>query len=141
MISTTGSWPIRSRTASAAPMIARSQHRVDFLELPHPPKRCLELGQVPSPEESSEERERTPQSLDLQHQLLAVGQKLVQRWVEQPDRYRQPVHRLEDSLEVLSLERKQVVQGSVLLLDGLGHDHRPHLRLTSGLHEHVLGAA
>ena len=33
----------------------------------------------------------------LDDQLLVVGQELVQRRVEQPDRHRQPVHRLEDA--------------------------------------------
>ena len=33
---------------------------------------------------------------DLDRQLGEVGQELVQRRVDQPDRHRQPVHRLED---------------------------------------------
>ena len=43
-------------------------------------------------------------------QLGDVGQELVQRRVEQPDRHRQAVHRLEDPDEVLALHRQQLGQ-------------------------------
>ncbi len=56
-------------------------------------------------------------------------------------RDRQPLHRLEQALEVLLLERQQVGERLAPLLLGLGHDHRPHLRLAVRGHEHVLGAA
>ena len=46
----------------------------------------------------------------LDGQLGAVGQELVQRRVEQPDRHRQPVHRLEQLDEVVALQRQQRVQ-------------------------------
>ena len=47
---------------------------------------------------------------DPDRQLGEVGQELVQRRVEQPDRHRQPVHRLEDAVEVLALQRQQFGQ-------------------------------
>ena len=50
---------------------------------------------------------RLGQPLD---QLLAVGQELVQRRVEQADRHRQPGHRLEQALEVGLLQRQQLVE-------------------------------
>ena len=43
-------------------------------------------------------------------QVSQVGQELVQRRIEQPDRHRQALHRLEDALEVALLERQQPVE-------------------------------
>ena len=79
-------------------------------------------------------------SSSLRH-LLGPGQELVQRRVEQPDRDRQSRHLLEQALEVVLLERQQLVERGAAVLLGLGHDHRPHLRLAVRRHEHVLGAA
>ena len=73
--------------------------------------------------------------------LLGLREELVQRRVEQPDRHRQAAHRVEQALEVLLLERQQLVERLAAVLLGLGHDHRPHLGLAVGGHEHVLGAA
>ena len=71
----------------------------------------------------------------------AVGQELVQRRVEQADRDRQPGHRREQALEVGLLQRQQLIQRGAALGVALGHDHRAHLRLAVGGHEHVLGPA
>ena len=81
------------------------------------------------------------QLLELHHRLGVVGQELVQRRVEQADGHRQALHRPEDAVEVLALERQQL--GQVLLaLGGVGrHDHVAHVRQALLLHEHVLGAA
>ena len=49
----------------------------------------------------------TSASGHLDRQLGEVGQELVQRRVDQPDRDRQPVHRLEDLDEVVALQRQQ----------------------------------
>ena len=69
------------------------------------------------------------------------GQELVQRRVEQPDRDRQALHRLEQALEVLLLVREQLAQRGAAAFLVVGHDHRPHLRLAVIGHEHVLGPA
>ena len=45
---------------------------------------------------------------DLADLLVAVGQELVERRVEQPDRDRQPVHRAEDPDEVAALHRQEL---------------------------------
>ena len=71
----------------------------------------------------------------------ARGKELVKRRVEQPDRDRQTLHRLEQPLEVGLLERQQLGQRGAPVLLGLRHHHRAHLRLAVGGHEHVLGAA
>ena len=65
----------------------------------------------------------------------------MQRRVEQADRDRQPGHRLEQALEVLGLQREQLGERGAAVLAVLGHDHRLHLRLAVGGHEHVLGPA
>ena len=51
-----------------------------------------------------------PRALDLRAQVGQVREELVQRRVEQPDRHREPGHRLEQPLEVLLLEREQLGQ-------------------------------
>ena len=61
-------------------------------------------------------------------QLEAVGQELVQRRVEQADRHRQALHRLEHALEVRLLEREQLVERGAAPGLVVGHDHRAHLR-------------
>ena len=53
---------------------------------------------------------------DLDRQVGVVGQELVQRRVDQPDRHRQPVHRLEDAREVLALHRQQLGERLLLLV-------------------------
>ena len=73
--------------------------------------------------------------------LLERRQELVERRVEQPDRHRQPRHRLEDPLEVGLLERQEPVErgaapGVVVREDHLLHDRQPLLA-----EEHVLGPA
>ena len=77
---------------------------------------------------------------DAHGQLGAVGKELVQRRVEQPDGHRQPVHRLEDALEVLALQGKQRLEGVLLLLVALGQDE-PLDVLLAIAEEHVLGPA
>ena len=68
-------------------------------------------------------------------------QELVQRRVEEPDRHRQPGHRLEDPLEVGLLDRQEPFERRAPLLLVAGEDHLPHDRQPLLGHEHVLGAA
>ena len=65
----------------------------------------------------------------------------MQRRVEEPDRHREPGHRLEDALEVLLLERQEPGQRLAPLVLSRGHDHLPDERQPVFDHEHVLGAA
>ena len=65
----------------------------------------------------------------------------MQRRVEQPDRDREPGHRLEDPLEVALLQRQQPFERAAALLLAAGEDHLPHDRQPALGHEHVLGAA
>ena len=55
-------------------------------------------------------------SLDLLLDVVELGQELVQRRVEQPDRHRQAVHRFEDRFEVALLERQQGLERGLSLL-------------------------
>ena len=64
----------------------------------------------------------------------------MERRVEQPDRHRQAVHRLEDLGEVLALERQQRGEGRLHAGLVLGHDELLD-QLASLAEEHVLGAA
>ena len=77
---------------------------------------------------------------DLDRELGQVGQELVQRRVEQPDRGRQPVHGLEDLHEVAALQRLQRVQCRLPRRVVVGQDE-PLDELPPLAEEHVLGAA
>ena len=75
------------------PHAARAEHRVALLERAH----ALELRARARRARASPRSARLGEVLD---ELGAVGQELVQRRVEQPDRDRQALHRLEQPLEV-----------------------------------------
>ena len=94
MISTSGASPVRSSTASAARDDRAHLHLVDLRE--HEPEAAAARA---------EHRVRLGERADAAPPSSATpppraGQELVQRRVEQPDRHRQPGHRLEDPLEV-----------------------------------------
>ena len=73
--------------------------------------------------------------------LGLMGQKLMERWVEQPDRHRQAVHDLEQFDEVLALHGQQPEQRLTAAFLILGHNHLAHSDDTVLVEEHVLGAA
>ena len=73
--------------------------------------------------------------------LSAVREEFVERRVEQPDRDREPVHRLEDRLEVRPLHRQQLGERAAPAGVIAGHDHLAHGGDPVALEEHVLGAA
>ena len=73
--------------------------------------------------------------------LAAVRQELVERRIEQPDRDRQSVHRLEDPLEVGPLHRQQLGQRATPAAFVARDDHLAHRGDSVALEEHVLGAA
>ena len=64
----------------------------------------------------------------------------MQRRVDQPDRHRQAVHRLEDPAEVVALQRQQLGQRGLLPASSLGDDQVLD-ELAALAEEHVLGAA
>jgi len=81
---------------------AMAEHRVGLSELLHAGDDPLEprlLLRV-----DPQRFEATP-GLDQLLVLLGIRQELVQRWVEQADRDREPVHGAEDAHEVVALER------------------------------------
>ena len=57
---------------------------------------------------------------DLDELLLEVGQELVERRVDEPDDHGQPVHGLEDALEVALLEGLELGHRGVEGGHGLG---------------------
>ena len=112
---------------------ARPEHRVDLAHAQDELELLLERRQL--------RRTLVACALDALGELDAIGEELVQRRVEQADRDRLARHRREQALEVLLLQRQQLGQRGAPLGLGTGHDHRAHLRLAVGGHEHVLGAA
>src|SRR5206468_1202746 len=78
---------------------------------------------------------------DLHHQLLALGQKLVQRGVQQADGDRVALHGAVESDEIALLQRQQLGQLALTVLTGLGQDHLLHNRDAVLGKEHVLGPA
>ncbi len=70
-----------------------------------------------------------------------MRQELVQRRVQEPDRDRQAVHRLEDADEVLLLKRLELGQGGLAAGLVVGQDHLAHGDDALVAEEHVLGAA
>ena len=93
----------------------------------------------------AEHRVRLVQRADARAHLvvrrLLLGRKeLVQRRIEQPDRHRQPGHRLEDPFEVRLLERQQAIERRAPARLRVGEDHLLHDREPVA-EEHVLGPA
>ena len=78
---------------------------------------------------------------DVHHQLLALGQELVQRRIERADDDREAVHLLEQAGEILALHRQELLQSLAAALLVARHDHRLHVLDTILGEEHVLGAA
>jgi hypothetical protein len=70
------------------PHAPRAEHRVALLERAHALELVLELAQL--------RRFAQARLGDPLHELVAIGQELVQRGVQQPDRDRKPRHRLEE---------------------------------------------
>src|SRR5439155_3807718 len=73
--------------------------------------------------------------------LSAMGKEFMQGWIEQTYRNGQPVHCLEDPLEVGALHWQQLIQRpspSALLAR---HDHLAHRRDAVALEKHVLRSA
>ena len=91
------------------PDAAQPEHRVLLVQPPHVlEQHAVVLG-------CSLRRGRVLGERDLDRQLGEVGQELVQRRVDQPDRDRQAVHRLEDLDEVLALQRQQRLERALWL--------------------------
>ena len=77
---------------------------------------------------------------ELDGQLDGVGQELVQRWIEQPDRDGQPGHRAQDALEVRLLHRQQALERALAAFLVAGEDHLANHGQAILGHEHVLRA-
>ena len=77
---------------------------------------------------------------DLDREVGEVGQELVQRRVDQPDRDRQAVHRVEDLHEVAALQRLERVQRVPGRSSSSSARIEPLDELAALAEEHVLGA-
>ena len=122
----------QARDHDAEADAAEPEHRVLLVQ---PPDRLEQLLVRARPCSS-----RSSSSATLHRQVGEVGEELVQRRVDQPDRHRQPVHRLEDPGEVVALQRQQRGQGGLLAGLVLGDDEVLD-QLAAVAEEHVLGAA
>ena len=78
---------------------------------------------------------------DVDHQLFALGQELVQRGIDRPNRDRTAPHGLEHAVEVLALEGQQLAQRLPALGFALGENHPLNDGDPPFAEEHVLGAA
>src|SRR5690349_5997222 len=90
------------RIEDPEPAAAGAEHRVALMDLLHASEgafQLMDLGMV---------LDAGP--LNLSSQLRQSREELVQRGIQQADRYRQSLHRTEDALEVGLLQRQQLTQ-------------------------------
>ena len=81
------------------------------------------------------------QSREIHHQILALGQKLVQWRIERTDHYRKAVHFLEQSGEIRALHGQKLRQRLAPCLLVTRQNHGLHEWDAVLGEEHVLGAA
>ena len=114
---------------------AMAEHRVELVELLDAVQQRLLLRELAAALAARFELG------DLDHQVFALGQELVQRRIDRPDRHRRAVHRLEHAVEVVALERQQLVERLAAIGFVVGQDHLLDDRDAAFAEEHVLGAA
>jgi hypothetical protein len=117
--------------AAASRITAQAEHRVLLVHALHR-RQQLALSLLALPTGVGDGQ--------LDRQLGQVGQELVERRVDQPDRHRQAVHRLEDLEEVFALQGQQLGE-RVLLAGFVVRDDEVLHELPALAEEHVLGAA
>ena len=78
---------------------------------------------------------------DLDQQIFALGQELVQRRIEQADGDGQRLHGLEEADEVGALHGQQLLERVAAVLLVVGENHGAHVLDAVFGKEHVLGAA
>ena len=119
----------------AEPHAAMAEHRVEFVELLDARQQLLLLLELLA---------LLPLHLhdrDLDHQVLALRQELVQRRIDGADRHRCAMHALEDPVEIVALHRQQLVECRAAVLFVVGENHALHDRDAALAEKHVLGAA
>ena len=114
----------------------QAEHRIRLLQALDRRQDMAPLG------ERHRIRARLLELLDLHGDLKVAGEELVQRRIDQAHDHRQPVHRLEEAVEVLALvlqQGRETVRDDLRVV--LGENHPLHDRHALGLEEHVLGTA
>ena len=135
----------RSSRATAASKIARALHLGDLgirdaEPAPAMPEHRVRLAQAF--DDACQFRLRQVKLPREQLRLFAtVRQELVQRRIEQPDVDREPVHGLENRLEVGALHREQLGERAPPSTFIARDDHLAHGVNAVAFEEHVLGAA
>ena len=71
---------------------------------------------------------------------VGLGQKLVKRRVEQPDRDRQPAHDRKNFGKIITLHRQEFGEPGAAAALIVGHDHAADRADAVGLEKHMLGA-
>src|SRR6185369_6213501 len=102
------------RKHQAQATAAEAEHRVGFANAVHLLEQTSLLvdfvEQVIHVAERSREAHRHLQLAELAHQLLRVRKKLMQRRIEQTNRYRQTNHLAKDADKIPTLKRQQFFQ-------------------------------
>ena len=119
----------------AEPHAAVAEHRVELVQLLDAVQQGLLRGQLGGV------AARGLELRDLDHQVFALRQELVQRRIDRADGDRLAVHGLEHAVEVAALQRQQLGQRGPAVLLVVGEDHALHLLDAALAEEHVLGAA
>ena len=115
------------RIRDGEPAAAKAQHGVDLMQFRGPALQLVHGG----PDDGR----------DLPDFVLGMGQELVQRRIEQPDRDRQPAHDREQIDEVGALHRQELLQRRAPARFVVGQDHLAHGDDAVALEKHMLGAA
>ena len=73
-------------------------------------------------------------------QLIHIRQELMQRWIQQPDRYWKAGHLAKDPNEVPALQRQKFFQRLFARARAVSKNHLAHTRQALVAEEHVLSA-
>ena len=123
----------------------RTQHRVHFHEILGASEEVLLLSdlleRLVDLVESVQVLKPDLELRQFPEEFLMVGEKLVERWVQETDHNWQPVHCPKEPFEIATLKGEKPIEGVVTLHVVPSHDHLPHHWESILLEEHMLRAA
>src|SRR5580698_7152319 len=112
-----------------------SEHGIELVEFFNSAKQLSQLIQLRGARLGSFKHS------DLYHQLFALGEELVQRRIQQSNRYWQTIHDAKESDEIGALHGQKFFQRRSTILFIVRQNHCAHVRKTVLGEEHVLGPA